>query len=80
METHTIDEYLKLNDLYIQKSVRIENIVGYIEIAINRLWNARIMYNQDTHFSDYLYNSNECIIKEMALQRWILRYQQEIKR
>ena len=80
METKSIDEYKDINDEFIVKAVRLKNLTRYIEKAINRLCDARISNFQVMDFSWNYESSHNCQIKEMALQRWILRYHQELKK
>jgi hypothetical protein len=76
----TIDEYVNLIEAYIRKTKRLEILLTYMNEANDRLCSARVKYCHDNNFSDFEYNSKACIIKEMALQRWILRYETELKK
>ena len=78
--TKSIDEYLEIIDSNIIKTKILEIILTYMVDANDRLWSARNKYSSDNNFSDFEYNSHDCIIKEMAVQRWILRYENELKK
>ena len=64
----SIDEYLDLNESYIQKVNKLKVIVCHIESSINRLCDARVQYSNDEG------------IKEAAVNRWISRYEKELKK
>ena len=81
METKTIDEYYDIDQAFINKSMQLHIIANYMKEAIDRLCDVRQAYSRLHNFTNgENYNSHECIIKEMVVQRWILRFETELKK
>ena len=76
----SIDEYMDINESFTLKNVRFQIIVIYIEKAINRLCDARIRAFNPVDMGFNYEKTRTEQIKEMAVQRWILRYENELKK
>lgn len=82
METTIIDEYYDIDQVFLNKAMQLHIISNYLKEAIDRLCDVRQAYDRLFNFiekKDYKY-SKICTIREMAVQRWILRFETELKK
>ena len=81
METKALDEYQDIDGMFYAKVVKLQKISERLETSIKRLHDVRQAYSRLHNFTNgETYNSHECVIKEMAVQKWIKRFETELKK